>query len=1349
MKKLLSVLLTISIIISVVPIGLLNFTVNAATITCEKKKTIYWDGTFDENVNDNGEMGAENDPIIIDSAEELYWVCNMYRILDNGKWYKIADNIGTIVLQPEDVVDLNVLKACENADDVKNYLTSLDGVTNWNGDNFFNGNFVGNGVEIYGLYCENLEKSGCAGLFKRVDAWFDPTDDFGFTDERKDIYYDINLDEPTIITDITIKNSYFKASQVGTIFGSGSNDRFISCSTGVISIENCIINNCYLEGNSGGVLFGWSGDQVRVDNCLVYDNKAVGENGVELALTGYYYESSFSKEAPIGYENGFIKFPEDVVYVGNQITNSILLNTIPYRYRNIDVYENVYTDAPTVEVGFGSAYDKVTYKESEIKNISGLFGFELALACDRLDWSNIWLATENYPIFRSLHDAELVIVDNGDGTHTETCSCGFNTGKVSHLYSNEGVCIICNNICIHDGDNNPVFVKGTATCTETGIKDYYQCSRCNIKFEDKDAIKQIEDINNWIANDGLGHIVKTDNNGVVYSSNYDMHYKICSRDGCNVEFDGEAHTSAEYVPRGECGHIGVCKICSFNIESQKSHAFDNDYNCTACGWIGTKQKLDELPKDVVVIRRTATSVTLAPYTGYEYSMDGIMWKRDNHFDGLKANTEYTFYQRFAETEDYYASKTSAPLKVTTLPKSQCSIAPAKPIVANYTVSKVVLVEREGYEYSIDGVNWTNNTTFDGLKDNTKYTFYQRIAETETELASAKSVGVSVTTDKLNATSASSLNLILLKEYIKLNGDLGSDGQYSISITSSTSNQTTSLVVKDDKLYVTFSHSMGNTQVGKSWTMEFQITDESKYLVIDYWCSYWAKVVYSKNDDVEETVVIDRSTHTKESTYTLEGEGKMLVSNTAFSKDFNDILSVTLSAWDSYIYNKLGFGLRALGFISYDGYGKTVCDWATGYHIGGDEIRNKRDPLCTIDGYTGYVYCTDCHQIKAVGTVIESVGQHTYTNNCDAYCNVCNEGRIITHTYSNDCDISCNTCGDMREETTHTFDTLCDDNCNECSSTRNAPHLYTNTCDTACDLCEKTRVAPHNYDDYFDTTCNNCDNTRVVKIWQVTPSNTGVYNIKPSENLQDFNKDSIIVFDSSGKEVKYYTAKQGWPLVAGQVYTVILNIDYTDTNNLSWNLTKKADTIFPDTQSGAWYNDSVTYVVGAGIMSGYSNGKFGTSDSIQRQDFLVMLARYEGVDLSKYNYKSKFSDVARGSYYEAAVNWGAEMGIVTGYDNGKFGVGDKVTREQLVTFLYRYAKYKGIDTTCTMAEKNYVKNTYSDYKNVSLFAQDAIVWAVTYGVIGGKTPTTIVPQGNAQRCEVAKIMYNIYLNDIFK
>ena len=146
----------------------------------------------------------------------------------------------------------------------------------------------------------------------------------------------------------------------------------------------------------------------------------------------------------------------------------------------------------------------------------------------------------------------------------------------------------------------------------------------------------------------------------------------------------------------------------------------------------------------------------------------------------------------------------------------------------------------------------------------------------------------------------------------------------------------------------------------------------------------------------------------------------------------------------------------------------------------------------------------------------------------------------------------------------------------------------------------------------------------------------------------------------------------------------------------------------------------------------------------------MLARLDGVDLTTYGAKkSAFSDVPEGSYFEAAVNWGAENGIVTGYQNGKFGVGDKVTREQLVTFLYRYAKYKEYDYSYTADRETVVSGKYKDYKNVSGFAKQPILWAIEKGVISGKTATTIVPQGNAQRCEVAKIMYNIYLNDIFK
>ena len=271
-------------------------------------------------------------------------------------------------------------------------------------------------------------------------------------------------------------------------------------------------------------------------------------------------------------------------------------------------------------------------------------------------------------------------------------------------------------------------------------------------------------------------------------------------------------------------------------------------------------------------------------------------------------------------------------------------------------------------------------------------------------------------------------------------------------------------------------------------------------------------------------------------------------------------------------------------------------------------------------------------------------------------------------------------------------------------------------------------------------------------WVISVSKTGVYSLRPNSNYTaNFSADDIDVFDAARNVVKYNQEHGGFPLVAGQEYTVTFKTDPSQdiSGAIVWLKTKVTEKIFSDVPTSEWYNDAVTYSVGRGIISGYGGTtKFGPGDNIQRQDFLVILARLDGVDLTSYgNKKSAFPDVPEGSYYEAAVNWGSEKGIVSGYHNGKFGVGDKITREQLVTFLYRYAGYKGLNTSYTTTQKNKVKNAYIDYKNVTDYAQDPVIWAVTNSVINGKTPTTIVPGGNALRCEVAQIMYNIFKNDI--
>ena len=191
--------------------------------------------------------------------------------------------------------------------------------------------------------------------------------------------------------------------------------------------------------------------------------------------------------------------------------------------------------------------------------------------------------------------------------------------------------------------------------------------------------------------------------------------------------------------------------------------------------------------------------------------------------------------------------------------------------------------------------------------------------------------------------------------------------------------------------------------------------------------------------------------------------------------------------------------------------------------------------------------------------------------------------------------------------------------------------------------------------------------------------------------------------------------------------------------------------FPDVNLKDWYGDAVSYAVSAGLMKGYGSGKFGTADGIQRQDFVVILSRLSGDDLSEYEGKPSFKDVPTNAYYATALAWAKAVGVSSGYANGKFGVGDKVTREQIVTFLYNYAKLKDFNTTVTEEQKATIRAQYSDFKDISGYAQEAAYWALSRGVISGKNiggKKLIAPKANAQRCEVAAMFYNIEEKGIF-
>ena len=112
----------------------------------------------------------------------------------------------------------------------------------------------------------------------------------------------------------------------------------------------------------------------------------------------------------------------------------------------------------------------------------------------------------------------------------------------------------------------------------------------------------------------------------------------------------------------------------------------------------------------------------------------------------------------------------------------------------------------------------------------------------------------------------------------------------------------------------------------------------------------------------------------------------------------------------------------------------------------------------------------------------------------------------------------------------------------------------------------------------------------------------------------------------------------------------------------------------------------------------------------------------------------FNDVENGKWFTDAIVWANQKGIVDGYGNRKFGPTDYITREQFAAIMYRYAQFKGYDTS-----KSADLSAYTDAASVSSWAIAPIKWANAENLITGRSATTLVPKGNATRAEAAAIL----------
>ena len=172
--------------------------------------------------------------------------------------------------------------------------------------------------------------------------------------------------------------------------------------------------------------------------------------------------------------------------------------------------------------------------------------------------------------------------------------------------------------------------------------------------------------------------------------------------------------------------------------------------------------------------------------------------------------------------------------------------------------------------------------------------------------------------------------------------------------------------------------------------------------------------------------------------------------------------------------------------------------------------------------------------------------------------------------------------------------------------------------------------------------------------------------------------------------------------------------------------------FVDVAEGDWFYDAVVYAYQNELMDGVGGSRFAPNSETTRAQLVTILYRLEGEPTVSGDLP--FTDVEAGIWYTDAILWAAQNNIVNGVSDTEFAPGDDLTRQQLVTILYRYAEAKGYDVSASADLSG-----YPDADQVQDYAQPAMAWAVAENIIQGMEDGTLKPAGNASRAQIATIL----------
>ena len=225
--------------------------------------------------------------------------------------------------------------------------------------------------------------------------------------------------------------------------------------------------------------------------------------------------------------------------------------------------------------------------------------------------------------------------------------------------------------------------------------------------------------------------------------------------------------------------------------------------------------------------------------------------------------------------------------------------------------------------------------------------------------------------------------------------------------------------------------------------------------------------------------------------------------------------------------------------------------------------------------------------------------------------------------------------------------------------------------------------------------------------------TVTITVKPDEGYEI---DKVTVTDSKGNSINVTDKGDG-------KYSFVMPDSKVDVKATFVKSEVKPDqpskTGFVDVPENSWYADAADFVAQRGLMSGVGENLFGGGQNTTRAMLMTILARMDGQDVT-----------GGATWYEKAMNWAKQTGVSDGTMPEV-----NITREQLATMLYSYAKLKGVDTT----QGGMAVREFNDYDSISAWANQSMAWAVNAGILSGRGNNTLAPTAGATRAEMAVML----------